>query len=189
MPTKRRSLLQAAPLPMLLLLAAPVTPVDAASALGRANATVIAPAIISPVNISIAMPSIVARTSSTSRSATAGTVSTASVSADLGTELARIVTVAGISVESLDGGTSLSFSIAGDTTSAYVVQLTPAGNAGSPEGAQGAGAANGQPASGNAPGLILATQPLSGSGRLSVVLSQGPSELLAGAISLSVNYN
>lgn len=175
----RRSLKWVAPL-LMLLLATPAAEVPAASALGRANATVMTPSVVAPVSVSVAMPSVVTRVA-TAR-ATANRMASASV---IGSGLAGtdMITVAGVAVERLGDGAVLSFSVAGDTTSAYVVHL---GASDSPAQPFAAGAGT---ASDALPGLILTAQPLSGSGQLSVVLSQTPSELIAGAVSLSVNFN
>ena len=190
--------------PLLMLSIASTADVSAAAAVGPASATVIAvtntvspvsisvaaPLSISPTNIAVAFPSI------TTTSVRSGNVpTTASLVAGAGAGGGDLVTVAGLTVSSVGAGSTVSFSIAGDTTSAYVVELAPpGGSAVAPRASQPGTSpiiADG-PAS-NVPGstssLILTSQPLSGSGRLAIVLSQAPSDLIAGAISLSVNYN
>jgi hypothetical protein len=102
----------------------------------------------------------------------------------------NVVTVAGISVANGGSGSTVSFSIAGDTTSAYVVELAqPQSGAGAPGGTGADTGSNSVSAGSGTSSLIVSSQPLSGSGRLAIVLSQAPSDLIAGAISLSVNYN
>lgn len=152
-----------------------------------ANATVIAvPNTVSPVsitisttNIAVAFPSI-----TTTRVSTGNVPTTASLIAGAGGG-GDMVTVAGLSVSSGGDGSTVSFSVAGDTTSAYVVELAPPGGAGTADTAGN----NSSALPSSTSSLILTSQPLSGSGRLAIVLSQAPSDLIAGAISLSVNYN
>ncbi|MDO9219247.1 MAG: hypothetical protein Q7U14_18400, partial [Lacisediminimonas sp.] len=175
--------------PLLMLSIASTTDVSAASAVGVANATVIAtPSSVSPINISIALPSINTRPPTPSGS----TPTTAALIGGAADGSSDTVTVAGISVANGGTGSTVSFSIAGDTTSAYVVELGQAQSGGArPDGATQANtAAGGAGSSGSGTSsLIVSSQPLSGSGRLAIVLSQAPSDLIAGAISLSVNYN
>ncbi|WP_151447125.1 hypothetical protein [Lacisediminimonas profundi] len=172
----RLNLLHTAPL--LMLLVASTAEVDAASAVGRASATVVNANFITPVNISVARPSIISGQPSV---ATSQGPAIASVIAG-GEGLSNVVRIAGVAVSSVDGGSALSFSVAGDTTSAYVVQLA------SPQSGSAPGDSLELLGTGS-PSLILAAQPLMGSGRLAIVFSQAPSDLVPGAISLSVNYN
>lgn len=153
------------------------TQVDAASARGSASATVITPSVISISSVSVVVPSPnVVVSSGASSMPSVSSVSTAS-GGPAGTA-SDVMTVAGVQVTPVDGGSALSFSMGGDTTSSYVLQLSST----APQGG-GAGAAAGGSS------LIVSPPPLSGNGRLAVVLSQAPSDLTRDAVSLTVNFN
>ncbi|MDB5798609.1 MAG: hypothetical protein JWP36_2511 [Paucimonas sp.] len=171
--------------------------VDAASVQGRATATVIAPTVVSTsFNIVVSMPAVTGRVGTSSASTPAPAATSASVTS---TSAGDTTTVAGVSVTPLEGGTAYSFSVGGDTTSSYVVELPSATSAASSAAASlapASSAASDATAPGAAialptgsAGLILAAQPLTGGGRLSIVISQAPSDVVPGAVSLSVNYN
>jgi hypothetical protein len=158
----RKTTLLALSLPALLvwLIAGP-RPVDAASARGTASATVLTPSVISLTTVSIVVPVPNVVASSGSQSAS---VSTAAGEAG---DRSGSNSVAGVQVSTLDGGHTLNFSI-GDAASAVLLQLSPNSR------------------NGNAP---VAAAPLSGDGRLAIVLSQAPTDLAPNSISLTVNFN
>lgn len=200
-PTRLCGALAAFPL---LLIAAGET--GAASTLGVARATVIAPVSIPSVNFTVAMPPLIVRPPSSSAApASPASALSESLGGNAGTASTPAnPVIAGVAVSGIDGNV-VSFSIAGETTSAYVVQLAPspsqaaapgtsvaasstlAGNAGGATTSQPTGSQAAAP--GGSSGLILSAPPLNGSGRLSIVLSQANSQLVPGALSLSVNYN
>ena len=149
------------------------TQVDAASARGSANATVLAPSVIAPsVTIVMPAPNMVAR------SGALGAPSESSAAAPSAGNSSVVATVAGVQVSSVEGGNALSFSMGGDTTSSYVLNLSS-----STPGTAAAAAPS--PSS----SLIVAPAAMSGNGRLAIVLSQAPSELMPSALSLTVNFN